>query len=195
MSRKSWIGGLLGGLVVFIWGNLSWTVIPIHEFHMKDVPEAAINEEVIRTDMLATGVYHFPGFPSEEEMQADPKAAMAGMMEEYMEGPIIHFMVVDADGGPWMNPISFLWYFLINVGSALLIAWMLSKAVGGLPKYTGRFVFVLVAGLFAFLFGPLTMWNWWHFPANFTFATLIDYVISWGGAGLVMAHFIRPDIV
>jgi hypothetical protein len=195
MRKNGWIGGLLGGLVIFVWGNLSWTVLPVHEFHMKNIPPSAINEDVIRTEMQESGIYHFPGFPGEEEMKADPEGAWEKMLAKFEQGPIVHFMVVDADGGPWMTPMNFVWYFVINVGSALLVAWMLTQAVGSLPSYGSRVGFVLVAGLFAFLFGPLTNWNWWHFPTNFTMATLLDYAVSWGGAGLVMARFIRPDSV
>jgi hypothetical protein len=35
-------------------------------------------------------------------------------------------------------------------------------------------------------------WNWYEFPARFTLAEMLEHVVGFGAAGLVIAALIKP---
>jgi hypothetical protein len=47
-------------------------------------------------------------------------------------------------------------------------------------------------GLFGFLSILVSYWNWYGFPTDFTIGAVLDEVIGWFLAGLVLAAIVRP---
>ena len=47
-------------------------------------------------------------------------------------------------------------------------------------------------GVFEWLDINVSYWNWYKFPTAFTVASLVEQLIGWTLAGLVMALILRP---
>ena len=77
---------------------------------------------------------------------------------------------------------------LATLVCALIIGIMLGAAAPGL-NYVGRVMFVTLGGLFAGLAAAYPNNIWWEFSVGFVSLTIIDLVVSWFLAGLVMAAF------
>ena len=83
--------------------------------------------------------------------------------------------------------------FVIDLLAALLAACLLSSvSIDAGRSYARRVGFVIGLGIFVALIGHASYWNWMHFPTHYTIAFVIDVVIGWTLAGLVIAAIVRP---
>jgi len=96
------LAALLAAVATFIWGTLSWVVLPLHEASMFNLPEDAVNWEVMKEKMTEKGIYHFPGYPEGELTPQQQESAMEEMTRKYEIGPLIHLMIYDPNGGKIM---------------------------------------------------------------------------------------------
>lgn len=120
----------------------------------------------------------------------EQKAAMQKWEEKYRMGPD-GILIYHPQGQNPMMPKQLLIELLSNIIGALVAAYLLAKAVGGIAGFGGRVLFVLLLGLFASLAIDISYWNWYGFPGSYTLATIVDQVVSWGLAGLVMGAIIK----
>jgi hypothetical protein len=73
--------------------------------------------------------------------------------------------------------------------SALFVALLLWRAA--VPTYRRRVVIVALAGLAIGFYGNFVYWNWYRFPTDYTAVQMLDTLIGWALAGLVMAGFVK----
>ncbi len=82
--KRTLLAGVLGGVILLVWGMLAWMLTPLHKDTVLNLP----NEEAVVSALQATlpqqGVYYFPGMPKD---QSD-KAAMDAYTERYRRGPM-----------------------------------------------------------------------------------------------------------
>ncbi|MDQ3023769.1 MAG: hypothetical protein M3R04_05200 [bacterium] len=192
MNGKVLLAGLLGGIVLYVWGGLVWTVLPAVGLDLHPVtPLAGPEEAVTALDQLKVdeGVYYGafikPGSPEGEEMD------MAHIDETK---PAIAFMVWRPQG---INPAAmtpmFIGGFLLAFLQALLAAFLLNIAAPVIRNgYGGRVLFVVWLGIFASLVVHAMYANWMMFPMGYTLGMIADTVISWLLVGLLLATLIRP---
>lgn len=193
--KKILIGGLVGGLVFYIWQSFSWMMLP---WHMpKNIPDPEPVVELLQERITEHWVYHFPSFPDEmndKSLSKDDKKKVWDAVEaRYKKGPRIMQMVYLPGGGPFMYSAQFVFGILINIVMATVAAYLLSLASGKLSGYGQRVIFVALVGLIASLSGPITNWNWWLYPAGFIVAVAVDMIIAWVLAGLVIAKIVKPE--
>lgn len=186
MFNRIVLAGLLGGLVYFIWGALSWMVFPWHTATLEKLPNEDAVISALREQIPASGAYFFPGMP-------DP-GAEATVQEAYAarhrQGPL-GFLLFHAGGkelsmGPAMGR-----GFAIDVLAALIVAFLLSLKAPA--PYPCRVFFVLLIGLFSAITTHAMYWNWMLFPTGYTLAMFADVVGGWTLAGLVMAAIVKPS--
>ena len=184
--KNVYLGGLLGGIAFFLWQNISWTVIPWHQ--PKNIPNDDFIAMDMKDNMPEPGVYHYPGFPVEspEMTAAQKQEAWNGMLMRFKSGPRISMLVYDPAGGAFMRPMQFVAGFILALLAAFIAAYLLARAALSL-KYWGRTGYVLLIGLFAALLGPLSEWNWWNFPLDYSLQMVADYAIGWSLTGMVIA--------
>src|SRR5947207_2767946 len=60
MTKKILLGGVVGGIVLFIWGALAWMVLPLHTPHVKTLPNESAVTAAIKGNVTETGLYFFP---------------------------------------------------------------------------------------------------------------------------------------
>lgn len=165
-------GGVLGGLTMFLWGTVSWAVLPWNRGNIRTfVDEKAVAETLI-ANAPVRGVYVLPRFDRAGDSEAGgPQAFVA--FDERSPGSRARPM----GGG-----------LLIQVLGGFCLAWLLIKAPLG---YWGRVGSATAAGLFAGIVSDLPNWNWWSFSNGFTIASVADHMLAGFLAGMVIAWAIQ----
>jgi len=185
MFKQVFATGLLGGIVMFIWGFISHMVLPLGEAGIKTVP----NEEFVLAAMRESinsreaSVYLFPGYDRNASMTPEQ---MRAFYERWEQGPT-GFLVYHPGGMPAFSPMQLAGELIANFLSALIAAYLLLQAVGRLKSFGGRALFVFVLGLVPFFTVDASYFIWYGFPLDFTLAGLMDQAVGFGLAGLVMA--------
>jgi hypothetical protein len=179
------IAGVLGGLVMFVWGAVAHMALPIGEAGMK-VPESqAMVLEALASSTAGEGVYMYPSISPEQYADG---AALEEFRAFSRERPFA-WVVWQPAGNPGLQDMA------VNLAkqciscllAAFALAWILSLA----PWSFGRRVLVAgVAALFAWLTLSVPYWNWYLFPTSFTVGALAEQVIGWLLAGAAIAWWL-----
>lgn len=180
MIRSLLKGSLAGGALLFIWGMVSWMVLPWHDAVIQKVAREDLFTAVLEEAAPASGVYLYPNNGGEKMTPEQEKAAW----EKMAQGPMV-FMSVKKTGVTGMGGAMII-SLLIQAATALLMTLLLSQAPAlGLG---GRVLF----GALAMLMGGLSIhgsqWNWFSFPDGYTLVAITDVAVSGALAGLA-AHW------
>lgn len=169
---KAWLkGGLLAGVIIFIWSAISWTVLPWHMMTLHSFKNEAAVAHAITANAPHSGVYMMP-------------------MQEtvpYTNQPMI-FASVHLEGVTPMHR-AIIFQLLIQFVSAFIVTWLLMQAAN--LTYWRKVGFVVVFALGAAIIGNLPYWNWFSFDTAYTLVEVGDIVIGWFLAGLVLAKIVR----
>jgi ABC-type antimicrobial peptide transport system permease subunit len=186
MKKSVLLGGLLGGIVVFIWGAISWMALPLHNATLLKFKDEAAVTAVVAANAPAAGVYLLPNAHADVAgMTAEQrKAREEAAMKQWGAGPTA--LVAVRLGGVTSMTLFLIVGLLTNVVAGLLVAWLASKTSGA---YWGKVGFVVVIALVAGLLTNLPEWNWWGFSTSFTAVAFVDHVVGWFLGGLVIAKF------
>lgn len=175
---KIWLGSLIGGLILFVWQFLSWSLLNIHGNEMQYSPNQDQVLEVLN-EHLEEGNYFMPGAPpgsSAEEHQQ--------LMEESIGKPwasIQYHKSLNNNMG--MNMFR---GFVADFVAVLLLCWMLMKMPG---VSAGQIVISsLSVGLIGFLTVSYLNSIWFETP---TVGALIDVVVQWGLCGVWLSWWLR----
>ncbi len=181
---KSLIASLLGALVLFIWGFISWAALPFHTSTMRGLSNEDTVIAALRSGNASTGVYQMPSMngPNKEAAEAKWKAGPMAMVFYSAEG---------------MNNMAmyFIKGFIVYVIAVWIAVMMLSKISWSLASYGNRVRFMAMIGLILAVGGRLNDWAFMHFPTDFSLLLAADDVIGWTLAGLVVARIIKPAIM
>lgn len=179
------IAGIIGGLVMFLWGAVAHMALPIGEMGMK-VPEGQASAlAALAPTTQGAGVYMYPSMPPEDWGDEARMQAFA----ESAKGQPYAFVVFQPGGNPVnlsMGPALGKQYASDTAG-ALILAWVLSLVAGGFSRRT---LVGAAAGVFAWLAISVPYWNWYMFPGDFTFGTLLEQVIGWTLASAASAWWL-----
>jgi hypothetical protein len=168
MGKSITFGAILGGLVLFIWSALSWIALPLHTRTMTGFKDDKAIANAIRANAEKSGVYYSP------KDQADMAT-----------GPLV-YAVVRREG---MTSIAkeMGTGLLIDILCAGLMTWLLLQVTG--RSFISKVGVVLVVALIAALMDRLGDWNWWGYPIAYTVVLMLDIIVGWLLAGLVVARF------
>ena len=181
--------GLLGGLAMFVWGGLSYTVLPWHRMTMRSFRQESVLAADLRAQASQPGVYIVPGYPDAATMKSpDAEAAWKAAAKK---GPYA-LVVYQPNGSDPAAPQPFAIGLLLEVAIATLAAGLLAVAAPALPGYCRRVIFVSCFGVLAALTGPLMEWNWLKYATSYAIVNAIDVVVSFIVVGLVVAALVRP---
>jgi hypothetical protein len=178
--KRVLIGGVVGGLVVFIWGAVSHMATPLGEMGIKEIPDEAGVLTAIKERIKEPGLYFFPGIDRKKTLTDLEQKAWE---EKIKTGPS-GIMVVTPSGGEAMSPRQLITELASNILAALVASYLVSQVVGG---YLKRVAFVALLGVFGWLSISVSYWNWYGFPTDFSIAALAEEAVGWLLAGLVIA--------
>ena len=192
--KKVLIAGLAGGLVVFFWGAISWMLLPFHNMTMKQMPNEDAVAEVMRANLTESGVYTYPGTNHAEVVSGamTEEQAMSKMVEKAKRGPNMPVFVYYPEGIDLWDPKFFLAGFVLCVLSATLLAFTLTATHTSFPTAGAKTLLAFVLAGFVSLTSHLESWNWLMFPSDFTAAAILDELVGWGLAGLLIAKLVTP---
>jgi len=186
MAKRVVIAGILGGVVIFLWGYLAHTVLGLGEVGLKELSNEQAVVGALRASTSEPGFYFFPGVgmttgASPEQMRA--------AMQKAAGGPY-GIVIWHPSGAEYITPRRLGVQFGLNVVQALFAAILLSCATG-LSSYVSRVGFVFLAGLLAALSTNIEYWNWYSFPSNYTLGYMATQIIGFLLAGFVVAGFVK----
>jgi hypothetical protein len=171
--KKLLIGALVGGIIIFVWQSLSFTVLDLHSRAFEYTPKQQEIITYLGTQLSEEGQYLLPrpaDNASSEEMEAHMKSA---------------------DGKPWamvsyhkemnmnmgLNMIRGLLVDIIAVG---LLCWIISKM--NLPSFGTIVISSIFVGLIVFMNGVYTGHIWYQMFD--IMSHFLDAIIAWGACGL-----------
>jgi hypothetical protein len=193
--KKIVLAALAGGLVLFIWGAVSHMLLPLGAAGLKNLP----NEEPVLTALGSSisepGLYFYPGLDMKKKATEEEQAAWA---EKIKTGPS-GLLLYRPSGGEAMSPRQLVSELVSNILAAWVAAIVVSLIIAGHSDQAGRnaqfgrrVLVVGLLGLFAWLSISASHWIWYGFPTAFVGAELIDQVVGWLLAGLVIAKIVPP---
>ncbi len=186
--RRVVLGALAGTILSFVWINLSWVAFDLHGKSIRQFPDEPAIAAALKAQNVERGIYVIPAMT----VDYDDEAGMAAHLEDNRRGPYMMGVVRSGslEEAPAMGPFMARG-IAIQLVSALIAAVLLAAAASNL-NFIGRFMFVLMLGVFAGVTGHLPNWNWWWFPVDHTVVSIADSIIGWAIAGLAMAAIIKP---
>lgn len=176
MAKTLIKGALLGGIVLFFWSFLSWTVLPWHTATMHPFTDEAAVVDALKANAPSSGVYVYP------TEKATPEQAKAG--------PTVFLSYCTNGFDSMVMPL--ILNFLLQVLIAGLVTALLFRT-RGLKTYWGRVAFVTLAAFTAGVVCFLPPWIWFHFAADYTLVMLADLTVSGFVLGLVLAKWASPE--
>jgi hypothetical protein len=183
MGRRV-MAAIAGGVVVFIWSALSHMVLPLGTAGIRSIPNEERVSQAIRGTITERGLYFFPGFAASHRMTPEEEKAWR---EKYRRGPS-GILVVEPGG---RDPMS-LTQLVVELVADVLAAGVAAFVLGGLGwSFTARAAAVGLLGVFEWLDINVSYWNWYRFPTAYTAAALIEQIVGWTLAGVVMALILR----
>lgn len=174
--KRTLIGAIVGGLLIFIWQSLSWMMLNLHHSANKYTPNEGVILQTLAANLPEEGGYILPGMPE-------------GASKEECER-----IMKESDGKPWASiqyhknhkanmsamTMNMVRGFLANVVMVILLMWVLNKI--NMKNFGTIFGSCLAIGLITFINQPYTGSIWYEFFD--TWAHLIDALASWGLCGL-----------
>lgn len=183
--KKIIIAGIIGGIVITLWGFIAWMGLNFHQDTMKTCPEDEIISHIFVNSLKDEGVYVIPAMPD-----AQTEDAQKIWQEKIKSGPIATIFFRPTGGDPSMTK-NIIVGTIFNIIAAMLAAWILSRSTASKQSYFTRVSFVGVLSIFAAITIHLSNWNWMYFPLKYTTAMSADLIIGWLLAGLVIAAIIK----
>jgi 4-amino-4-deoxy-L-arabinose transferase-like glycosyltransferase len=178
--KKLAIASIVGGIIIFIYQTLSWTVLNLHQANQEYTPKQDTILAFMNQQFSEDGSYLLPYFP---------KGTSSDDMQKLMQS---------AMGKPWMQ----IQYHKVqnmsmgaNIAKGLvtdilivaLLCWILIKMTdAGFGKI---FMACLITGIIVFLNSPFTVHIW--YPKADIGAHFTDAVISWGLCGIWLGWFLN----
>lgn len=178
--KKTIIASIVGGLILFIWQFLSWSMLNIHGSSMTYTP----NQEKILAHLeanLEEGSYFLPTIAK----GTDPEVA-----QKYMESRM---------GKPWARvqyhdaftmsmPLNMIRGFIVNILACFFLTWILSRF--SKVELKDGLICSLAVGLIGYFTIPYIENIWFN---ESSLGYLVDTIVSWGLVGIWLGFWLSKD--
>ncbi len=169
--KKYMLAVILSGIVLFLWGFFSWAVLPWHNTVANEFTSEQTVARVLRENAPGAGVYYLPF--AEEDRGAGETGAFVNVLPDGFD----------------MNMGKLMGQALLGQMMAAFLVLLLLRNTSGLA-YMQRVGFVALVGLTIGFVGHFPYWNWFGFSAAYVIVIILDSLIAWTLAGLVMARLV-----
>ncbi|MFK8069214.1 MAG: hypothetical protein AB8D52_13350 [Gammaproteobacteria bacterium] len=180
---KVLIAAILGGAISFAWTSASWMFLPWHQQTIKQFDNEQVIVKALKSQAEEDGIYLLPKI---DQNSSKPMQTIAST-------ETFAFISLRPNGTTLSMQDSMKFSFLNSVLISILIVILLSCTSD--LGYIARVFFVMMVGLVGALSGHVPNLIWWGFDSSYTIVMIVDIVISWFLAGLVIAAFVgrEPD--
>jgi hypothetical protein len=188
MRRTLVLGGSLGGVALFVWGMISYMLLPWHTATLEKFTDETAVSQALSAHAAGSGMYLLPN-PHRYDpglSDAQRKAAQEDGMTRMMQGPFM-FAAVGLRGTRDTGAALAL-NLLANILSASLVTWLLLQTTG--LHYWGRVGFVVAIALTTCVIAYAPYWIWWSFSSSFTAVEFADHLTGWALTGMVISRFV-----
>jgi len=184
------VGGILGGIVMFVWTSIAHMALPLGEAGISEIP----NESVVLGAMQSsisdkTGLYIFPGLGVGKNATREQKNEAMKEMQQRIAANPSGILMYHPPGRPFAFGKSLAVEFSTEVLQAILVIWLLAQTRIG--SFGGRVGFVLMAGILAAITTNVSYWNWYGFPGVYTASYILIEIIGFALVGVVAALLLR----
>jgi len=169
MKKILWLS-LLGGVVMFIWGFISWAILPWHMTTANKFTDEAAVSQVLKENAPRKGIYFLPF--SEADHGPEQVGAFANVLP---------------DGTAMNMGINMLIGLVTSCVSVFLGLCLLYMASG--LSYWGKVGFFALLGLTIGFVSHAPYWNWFSFSTAYINVIILDILITWILAGLAVVKF------
>jgi hypothetical protein len=186
--KKILLGGLVGGVILFLWSFLAWVILPLHSSSLHGITNEDAVITALQQSLAGKAVYMFPHNPGKDADQA----AQDAWVEKMKRGPS-GLIMYNPYGTDPMMPRQMIIGVLLDFVAALLVSWLLTRSTAFGTSYISRVAFCGMFALFVTIFDYLMMWNWMGYPRDFTVALIVDAFIGLLLAGLGIAAIVKSS--
>jgi len=192
--RQFLLGGLVGGILLFVWGALSWTVLPFNtaSLHRASAEDALLAS--MKESMGAKGVYALPAMPPKSGVQSNDEQMQKQYTERLKAGPTA-LVVFNPRGSEPMRTDQMIYGLVDDFLCALIGVWFLMRSTAYESSYIARVAYFGMFGVLVSFFVHLTNYNCFDYPADYTVAMTLDAVLGWIVAGLGTAAVVKESAV
>ena len=180
------IASVAGAVIAFIWTTVSWMALPWHHSDFRSFTDATPVTESITLQSKDSGIYMLPNALVKDKTPEKHEQ----WMKDAAKGPFA-LIILRKEG---MN-ISFIEQlakmFVFLYISALLLTLLLAQTQ--MQSVLHKAIFVTTAALAGGMLVHLTYWSWWGFPTFSTAVEIIDMIITWFLAGLVIGKLYKTN--
>jgi len=188
MAKRIILAGILGGIVMFLWGGLWHDQLPFGLVGLRSLPSESAVTGFLKANVPEPGMYMFPGLGLPDDAPyAQKKAAMQKLEQNPPAGPagLLIYRPVDSP----LSARQLITEAATNILQALIAAFLLAQA--RLRRFSSRVGFVLVIGLLAAITTNVSLWNWYMFPGDFVVANMAYLVVGLLLVGIVAAAIVK----
>lgn len=191
--KKLLLASLVGAIIIFMWNAISWMVLPIHFDAFKYTPSQDSILNRLNSSGLESAAYMLPLAdnrnltPSDSKYQEERKS-----LDAHLKGkPVAMIFFNKSFEGDMAS--TFVMGFLYLFISVFCVSLILLAASSKVNTFGGRlWIVMLIALLFAFQ-GPMSDYNWMHFPWHYVRPMIIDIFVSWGLCGIWLSWYLGRE--
>ena len=169
--KKNLLLSVAAGVVLFVWGFISWVILPWHNMVANQFTDEAALSQMLKANAPTPGVYYLPF--SEKDHGPNQPGAFANVLPQ---GTDMNMGIMMGTG------------LVTQIISAFLVLMLLSQTAG--LSYLGKVGFVTLAGFTIAFVSHVPYWNWFSFPTAYVGVTILDMTIGWALAGLAVGRFV-----
>ncbi len=182
--KRILLGGVLGGIAMFVWSAAAHMLLPVGEMGIKILPDEKPVLDVLRSSIHESGFYFFPGMDMSRRATEEEQKAWEA---KYEAGPT-GILICRPHGAKAFAPSQMLTELASDIAAVLLAAFLLSRMAGGFGM---RVLSATLLGPIAWLAISASYWNWYGFPGMYVAGEAIDQTVGWLCAGLVVAAIVK----
>lgn len=179
--NKLIIGGIVGGVMIFIWQFLSWGPLNLHKSQQRYTPKQDTILAFLNEQFSEDGFYYMPGLPEGASGDEYQKAMELNVGKPWAQ--IYYHKAWNTNMG--MNMARGL---MVNIVAALLLCWILLK----IPEnnFLNTLLIAFCVGMMSYLTTSYTSSIWFETPSM---PDLLDAIMSWGLCGAWLGWWLNRN--
>ena len=174
------IASLLSAIALMVFGFIVWAT-PVGTPAFGSEIDTAALQDALREAIPESGTYIIPDPYTMDQEQ---------FVQSHEAGPI-GILHISLPGEPAMAPSTFIFGFIHNFVTAMILAILLQMALPGLPSYSGRVMFCTACGVFAAVWENFTGPVWFLTPWSFYVVRTLYTIVGMTIVGAILARFIK----
>lgn len=188
MAKRVLLAGILGGILMFLWGGLWHDQLPTAFAGLRSLPAEQAVVSALKANVTEPGMYLFPGFGVPDDAPfAQKKAAMQNLEKNPPGGP--QGVLIYDPVGTGLSAKMLATEATTNIVQGLLVAFLLAQVT--LRRFSSRLGFAFVVGLLASITTNISLWNFYRFPTSWIVSQIAFLIIGYFLVGIVVAAIVK----